>query len=98
MAYLDEYIQMSAYSPRWQQEYIDEKIRLMTRHPQPFTIKRDWIIERGKIINQDRDMLMHPFDFVLTLSSFAKTTDECIFALDVFKKIMHEFIDRKCRP
>ena len=97
MAYLDEYIKITAYSPRWQQQYIDEKIRLITMNPQPYVLKKNWIIERGKIINQDRDMIMHPFDFVLALSSFAKTTEESIFALDVLKKIMHEYIDRKCR-
>lgn len=97
IAYLDEYIKMTAYNPRWQQKYIDEKVKLVMGLPVGFVLKKDWIIERGKIINQDQTMLMHPFDFVLALSSFAKTTDECVFALDVFKKIMHEYIDRKCR-
>lgn len=97
MAYLDKYIKMTAYNHRWQQQYIDEKIRVMTMYPQPFALKKDWMIERGNIINQDRDLIMHPFDFALAISSFAKTPEDCIFALDVFKKIMHEYIDRKCR-
>ena len=54
-----------------------------------YTMKASWLIPEGKVIEMNRVIQMHPYDFCIAYNQITKDYNK---ALDLLKKYLHERI------
>lgn len=57
-----------------------------------YSIKASWLIPEGKVIEADRVIQMHPYDFCIAYNQITKDYNK---ALDFLRKYIHQNIDRQ---